>query len=81
MIMFDFSLNIDSSSVIFKCVRLCCVCCKCFGYMMDECKLKGNELVCYGCGCEGVIWLKCFICKGKCKEDVLVVVVDGKVSF
>ncbi|KAF9787679.1 hypothetical protein SFRURICE_020246 [Spodoptera frugiperda] len=45
---------------------------------MDECKSKGNELACYGCGREGVIRSKCPTCKGKCKEDAPAAAADGK---
>ncbi|KAF9798578.1 hypothetical protein SFRURICE_008311 [Spodoptera frugiperda] len=52
--------------------------CKRFGHTMDECKSKGNELACYGCGREGVIRSKCPTCKGKCKEDAPAAAADGK---
>ncbi|KAF9814553.1 hypothetical protein SFRURICE_020731 [Spodoptera frugiperda] len=65
----DSSSNIDSSSATSKRVRPRCARCKRFGHTMDECKSKGNELACYGCGREGVIRSKCPTCKGKCKED------------
>ncbi|KAF9797240.1 hypothetical protein SFRURICE_006222 [Spodoptera frugiperda] len=48
---------------------------------MDECKSKGDELACYGCGREGVIRSKCPTYKGKCKEDAPAAAADGKVSI
>uniref|UniRef100_A0A2H1WGJ2 SFRICE_038664 n=1 Tax=Spodoptera frugiperda TaxID=7108 RepID=A0A2H1WGJ2_SPOFR len=45
---------------------------------MDECKSKGDELACYGCGREGVIRSKCPTYKGKCKEDAPAAAADGK---
>ncbi|KAF9824746.1 hypothetical protein SFRURICE_016855 [Spodoptera frugiperda] len=77
----DSSSNIDSSSATSKRVRPRCARCKRFGHTMDECKSKGNELACYGCGREGVIRSKCPTCKGKCKEDAPAAAADGKVSF
>lgn len=77
----DSSSNIDSSSATSKRVRPRCARCKRFGHTTDECKSKGNELACYGCGREGVIRSKCPTCKGKCKEDAPAAAADGKVSF
>ncbi|KAF9793746.1 hypothetical protein SFRURICE_003570, partial [Spodoptera frugiperda] len=74
----DSSSNIDSSSATSKRVRPRCARCKRFGHTMDECKSKGNELACYGCGREGVIRSKCPTCKGKCKEDAPAAAADGK---
>ncbi|KAH9645649.1 hypothetical protein HF086_005298 [Spodoptera exigua] len=68
----------DSSSATPKRVRPRCARCKRFGHTTDECKSKGNELACYGCGREGVIRSKCPTCKDKGKEDA---VADRKVSF
>ncbi|KAF9787606.1 hypothetical protein SFRURICE_001658 [Spodoptera frugiperda] len=75
----DSSSNIDSSSATSKRVRPRCARCKRFGHTTDECKSKGNELACYGCGREGVIRSKCPTCKGKCKEDAPAAAADGKI--